>query len=49
MPGEQAAAIVALVEEQADRVAFREAELELQAVLANHEPFRGGFAQDQLR
>ena len=49
MAGEHAAAIVALVEEQAGRVAFDEAKLEVQPVLPNHEPLRRCLAQDQLR
>ena len=48
MPGEQAAAVVALVEEQADGVALAEAKLELQPVLANREAFRCCLAQYQL-
>ena len=49
MPGEQPPPIVPLVKEQADGVAFAEADLELQPVLANRESFRGGFSQHQLR
>ncbi len=49
MAGEQAAAVVALVQEEAHGIAFAKAELKLHAVFASRESFWGGCAQHQLR
>ena len=49
MAGQKTSAIVALVQKQADGIAFVEAHLETDAVLQNLKPLRRGFAKDELR
>ena len=46
---QKAAAVVALIEEQAHRVTFVETHLELHAVLADDEAFGCGLTRDELR
>src|SRR2546428_14078502 len=49
MTREQASSIVPLIEKQADRAAFAEAERKLDAILANDKFFRCAIAQDLPR
>ena len=49
MAGQKTAAIVALIQKQADGIAFVETHLVADAVFQNLKPLRRSFAKDQLR